>query len=82
MDDAAQSGTNINPLALVFLVATVFVILFSSRRNAVGALLAMAALIPLGQEINVAGLHFYFLRILILVGVCRISCATKSGDSD
>jgi hypothetical protein len=63
---------NINPLALIFLVAMAFVILGSSRRNAVGALLAMAAFIPLGQEVSLMGLHLYFLRILVLVGLCRL----------
>lgn len=63
---------NINPLALTFLLAMAFVILSSSRRNAVGALLAVAAFIPLGQEITLLGLHLYFLRILVLVGLCRV----------
>lgn len=63
---------NINPLALIFLLAMAFVILGSSRRNAVGALLAMAAFIPLGQEVSLLGLHLYFLRILVLVGFCRL----------
>jgi hypothetical protein len=63
---------NVNPLALTFLLAMAFVILWSNRRNAVGAVLAIAALIPLGQQITLFGLHFYFLRILILVGLCRL----------
>ena len=63
---------NVNPLALIFLLAMSFVILRSSRRNAVGAMLAIAAFVPLGQQIPLFGLHFYFLRILVLVGLCRI----------
>ncbi|HLX69111.1 MAG TPA: hypothetical protein VKV04_05730 [Verrucomicrobiae bacterium] len=63
---------NINPLAFIFLLAMAFVILRSSRRNAVGAMLAIAAFVPLGQEITLLGLHLYFLRILILVGFCRL----------
>ncbi|MGH7975349.1 MAG: O-antigen ligase family protein [Limisphaerales bacterium] len=62
----------INPLALIFLLAMCFVMLQSSRRNAVGAILVFAAFIPLGQEIVVAGLHVYFLRILILAGLVRL----------
>lgn len=72
MGEAIQNESNVNLLALVFLVAMCFVIMLGSRRSAVGALLAMAAFIPLGQEIYVAGLHFYFLRILILVGIVRL----------
>jgi hypothetical protein len=63
---------NVNPLALLFLLAMAFIILRSSRRYAVGAMLAIAAFVPLGQQIPVFGLHFYFLRILILVGLCRV----------
>jgi len=63
---------NVNALALTFLLVMVYLILGSNRRNAVGAMLAMAAFVPLGQEITLLGLHFYFLRILVLVGLGRI----------
>ena len=63
---------NVNPLALIFLLAMTCIILRSSRRNAVGAILAIAAFVPLGQQIPLVGLHFYFLRILVLVGLCRV----------
>jgi hypothetical protein len=62
----------VNPFALLFLIAASLVVLGSNRRNAVGAILVTAAFIPLGQEIEVAGLHIYFLRILILVGLGRL----------
>lgn len=48
------------------------IILRSSRPAAVGCFLVSAAIIPLGQEIILAGLHFYFLRILISVVIVRI----------
>ena len=63
---------NVNLLALLFLLAMAFVILGSNRRNAVGDMLAIAAFVPLGQEITLLGLHMYFLRILVLVGFCRL----------
>ena len=64
--------SNINPLALVFLVAMCFVILRGSPKNAIRAVLATAAFIPLGQQIIVGGLHLHFLRILILAGIARL----------
>jgi hypothetical protein len=67
-----QGGSNVNPLALIFLLAMGAVVFSSNRRNAVGAMLITAAFIPLGQEIRVAGLHLYFLRLLILVGLSRL----------
>ena len=67
-----QSGSNVNPVALVFLLTMSLVILVSNRRNAVGALLVTAAFIPLGQQVSILGLHFYFVRILILAGLGRL----------
>jgi len=50
MEETVQIGTNINPLALVFLIAMSFVVLSRSRQAAVGALLLTAAFIPLGSD--------------------------------
>jgi hypothetical protein len=72
MEGSGQGGSNVNPLALLFLITMSFVILGSSRQNAAKALLATAGLIPLGQQIVLAGLHLHFLRILILVGFIRL----------
>jgi hypothetical protein len=80
MGGSDQSGSNVNPLALIFLVAMSVLILSSSRRRAVGAILATAAFIPLGQNIVIAGLHFYFLRVLILVGLTRLVMRHETAD--
>jgi hypothetical protein len=70
----------VNPFALLFLIAASLVVLGSNRRNAVGAILVTAAFIPLGQEIEIAGLHVYFLRILILVGLGRLLMRHETAD--
>ena len=67
-----QDSSNVNPLALLFLLGAGLVMLKGRRQAAVNAILAMAAFLPLGQQIVVLGLHFTFFRILILVGVVRI----------
>lgn len=67
-----EAGSNINPLALLFLIAMSAVLLRSSRQKAVSAILVTAAMIPLGQQLVVFGLHFHFLRILLLVGLVRV----------
>jgi hypothetical protein len=67
MDEAS-----VNPLALLFLAAMCLVILRADHQKAVRAVLVTAAFIPLGQQINVGGLHLYFLRILILAGFARL----------
>lgn len=74
-----QIAMNVNFLALIFLVVMISLILGSNRRNAVGAMLAIAAFVPLGQQITLFGLHFYFLRILILAGFCRLLMRRETG---
>ena len=72
MEDATDNPSNINPIALLFLLAMGYFILSGRRQAAVKALLAIAAFLPLGQQVVIMGLHFTFLRILILVGLCRV----------
>src|SRR6476620_10399428 len=66
------TGDNVNTLALLFLALMSLVLLGASRQKAVGAVLITAAFIPLGQRVIVGGLNFYFLRILLLVGIGRL----------
>jgi hypothetical protein len=70
MDNSGSS--NLNPVALVFLAIMGVVILRGRRTAAVKALMAIAAFMPLGQQMVIFGLHFTFLRILILIGACRV----------
>jgi len=72
MEDAVNNPSNINPVALLFLLAMGYFILSGRRQVAVKSLLAIAAFLPLGQQVVIMGLHFTFLRILILVGLCRV----------
>jgi hypothetical protein len=72
MEQTGQDASNLNPLALVFLVVMSLVVIGANRQNAVGAFLLTAAIVPLGQQLVVFGLHFHFLRLLLLVGFCRL----------
>jgi hypothetical protein len=71
-DYAIQNTSNINGLALAFLMVVSAIVVSSSRQNAAKTLLVTAAFVPLGQEVVVFGLHFTFLRILILIALCRV----------
>lgn len=71
MEEIVQTGSNLNPLALVFLVLMSVVVLLSNRQTAIGAFLLTAAIIPLGQQLVVFGFHLHFLRLLLLVGLFR-----------
>ncbi|HEU6449332.1 MAG TPA: hypothetical protein VFV23_12925 [Verrucomicrobiae bacterium] len=72
MGETLQNTSNLNPAALSFLVVMSVVVLLARRSTAVKALLATAALVPLGQQLVVFGLHLHFLRLLLLVGFCRL----------
>jgi hypothetical protein len=72
MGGLGQDASNVNPLALLFLLGASLVMLKGRRQVAVSAVLAIAAFLPLGQQVVVLGLHFTFLRILILVGLGRV----------
>lgn len=75
MDEEAQYSVgsgDINPLALTLVLLGGFFLLSSSRQNGLKALLGVAILVPLGQQIQLAGLHFMFFRILIAVGMMRV----------
>ena len=71
MENVNPDASNVNPIALLFLLLMGLVVWQGSRRSAVQAFLATAAFLPLGQQIVVFGLHFQFFRILILTGLLR-----------
>ena len=72
MEEQLQDVSNVNPMALIGLLAAAYLIWSLPRRFAVCPVLAMTCLMPLGQDLVVFGLHFYLFRILLLVGVLRV----------
>jgi hypothetical protein len=78
MEDASQSS--LTALGLLFIV-TMGVLTFTlPRRFAVMPLLITTAYMPLGQQFIIAGLHFQFFRVLLLLGVCRVLIKKESAD--
>lgn len=72
MEQQIQETSNVNSLALIGLLVSVYLLWTLPRRFAVCPILAMVCLMPLGQELILFGLHFYLFRILLLVGVLRV----------
>ena len=79
MDDASsssalllQDATNVNGFAGVVLAIMVLLTLAVPRRFALSPLLIVIGLMPLGQQIVLAGLHFTLVRILLVSGIIRI----------
>jgi hypothetical protein len=67
-----ESSLAVSPIALLFVIAMGVLSWKSPRPRAVWPLLMTAAFIPLGQGIVVAGLHFYFFRLLLMLGLARV----------
>jgi hypothetical protein len=72
MDQSGLQEASVSPLAVLFLVVMVVLTMRLPRRYAPMPLLITTAYMPLGQSFIVAGLHFQFFRVLLLVGVCRV----------
>jgi hypothetical protein len=72
MDYAAQDSSNVAPFGLLFLVCMTLLTWSLPRRYALVPLMITTCYMPLGQMFVIAGLHFQFIRILLLVGWCRV----------
>src|SRR5262245_7132376 len=70
----ASVDSVVTPLALLFLVVMAVWMAAAPRRTAIVPLFFTTILMTLAQQIVVAGCHFTFVRILILVGLSRV-CA-------
>lgn len=64
--------TNTKPLSLVAFGIAAASILAGDRTKALMAFLCMAFWVPYTQKIAVAGVSFFLIRILILLGLCRL----------
>jgi hypothetical protein len=72
MEEQIQDSSNLNPLALGLLLVLVCLTWLLPRRLAFCPLLIMVGLMPMGQQIVIAGLHFHLFRVLLLSGILRI----------
>jgi hypothetical protein len=68
-----QDGTNLAPMGMLFLAVMGTLTLALPRRLAIVPMLATICYMPLGQQLVVAGLHFSIMRLLIAIGLIRVS---------
>ncbi|MFZ2399922.1 MAG: hypothetical protein WAW31_14790 [Smithella sp.] len=69
MDDAVS---NISTLGFIFTAVMGLLLLFLPRRFAALPLIMTACYITLGQVVGIGPLHFYIIRIIILLGCLRV----------
>jgi hypothetical protein len=71
MEGMIPNTTHVTVLGLCFLLTMVALILRLGPAQASIPLLITVCYMPMGQEFNVGGLSFQYLRVLLLVGWCR-----------
>src|SRR5450755_2423177 len=76
-----SSETIIHPVVGIAIVIAIPIILFLTRKYALATFLLVVFLSPTGQEVYVAGVHLFVLRILILAGCARM-VLTKFSSRD
>jgi hypothetical protein len=69
------SSTSIHPLILAATLIAVLMLLFAPRKMLSFPFLLLIFLGSIGQQVYVAGFHFYVLRILIIAGIFRMIVA-------
>jgi hypothetical protein len=71
-------GSNLHPAILMAMLLAIALILLLPRRHVIVPFLLLIFLAPAGQEIYVAGVHLFLVRILILTGWIRIAWTITS----
>jgi hypothetical protein len=68
----------LHPFVLVAMIVAILLIFVRSRDKISPVFLLAAFLIPHGQQVVIAGVHLFVLRILILAGLVRLVCSKRS----
>jgi hypothetical protein len=71
MEEQIQETATLNPIALGFLLILVCLTCLLPRRLAFCPVIIMIGVMPMGQQIEFFGLHFYLFRIVMLAGILR-----------
>lgn len=73
-----SAGSVLHPLVAILLCLAIGLVFVLPWRRVVGPLLLTAILVPLGQVVVVAGIHFTVLRIITLFGLARLLRSKRS----
>src|SRR5271165_4679450 len=72
------AGSLLHPLVLLAMILAFVLILVLPRKYVVGPVIFMAFLTPMGQQLYIAGLHLFVLRLVILVAFFRALASRNS----
>ena len=62
------SGTYLNPVCAAILAVTIVLMFVLPRKYVIVPVFLTLFLLPVGQQITVAGVHLYLTRILVMLG--------------
>ena len=74
------SESTINPLGLAAMVVAILLVFVLPRKWVIVPFLLFTFLVPLGEQFNIAGLHFFAHRIVVLCGCIRLLWKSSSAD--
>ncbi len=74
------TSTTLHPVILVATILVVILILVLPRKRIVGPFLLLTFLGAYGQQIYIAGVHLFVIRILIVAGLIRVFAAKREPD--
>jgi hypothetical protein len=74
------NGTVLHPLVLVGMILALILIFVLPRKWLMGPLVFMSFLVPMGQQIYVAGVHLFVLRVVVLVAFIRALMSKDAGE--
>lgn len=74
------SGTLLHPIVLVGMILALILIFVLPRKWLMGPLVFMSFLVPMGQQIYIAGVHLFVLRVVVLVAFIRALMSKDAGE--
>jgi len=72
----------IHPVVLVAMLIAIVLLLVLNRRWAIVPLLLIAIFTPFGQQLYLAGMHFFVLRVVVIAGCLRLLIAKLTSRED
>lgn len=77
-----NAGTTISPLTIVATALAVVLILFLPKKYVIAPYLMAVILIPTGEQVVLAGMHWMIFRIILFFGLLRILISRQSSEPE
>jgi hypothetical protein len=76
------AGSVMHPVVMVAMVVAIVLMLVMPRKRAVAPFLFVVFLTPFGQQLNIAGVHFFVLRIVVVFFALRLAFAKLAEQTE